>query len=97
MSRYFFTRQASQDLTEIYNFVVKVDIKAAARLLDLLEDKCRALAESPKIGRARNELALALRSFPAGRYVIYYRPVTSGVQIIRILHGSRDIESIFRE
>jgi toxin ParE1/3/4 len=47
------------------------------------------------MGRRRDELAPGLRSFPAGRYVIFYLPLTDGVDIVRVLHGSRDIETVF--
>jgi toxin ParE1/3/4 len=28
-----------------------------------------------------------------GRYVIFYLPIPGGVQIVRVLHGARDIEA----
>jgi toxin ParE1/3/4 len=36
-----------------------------------------------------------LRSHPIGHYLIFYFPLEDGVDIIRVLHGSRDIESLF--
>jgi toxin ParE1/3/4 len=39
-------------------------------------------------------LVLTLRSFPVGNYVIFYREVSEGIEIIRVLHGARDIEGI---
>jgi len=36
-----------------------------------------------------------MQSFPYGRYVIFYRALTDAIQIVRILHGARDIENIF--
>ena len=36
-----------------------------------------------------------MRSFPFGRYVIFYRVVTNAIEIVRILLGGRDTESIF--
>jgi toxin ParE1/3/4 len=38
-----------------------------------------------------------LRSFPVGRYVIFYLAIPGGVQIVRVLHGARDIEVAFTE
>ena len=52
------------------------------------------LAENPRIGRSREELAPELRSFPFQDYVIFYRPIDNGVEIVRVLRGSRDIESL---
>lgn len=31
------------------------------------------------------------RSVSAGAYVIFFRPIQSGVEIARVLHGSRDL------
>jgi len=48
------------------------------------------------MGRLRDELADGLRSFPVGRYVIFYRPIPKGIEIVRVLHGARDLDAIFR-
>jgi toxin ParE1/3/4 len=53
------------------------------------------LAKYPEAGRERPEIAAGLRSFPIGKYVLFYRPIHDGVEIVRVLHGSRDIDSIF--
>ena len=47
------------------------------------------------MGRTRNDLATGLRSFPVGNYVILYRPLENGVEVVRVVHGSRDIEDMF--
>ena len=55
------------------------------------------LARQPLIGRARKELATDLRSFPFGRYVIFYTPVHDGIDVVRVLHSARDIDAAFGE
>jgi toxin ParE1/3/4 len=47
------------------------------------------------MGRRREELAPGLRSFAMGLYLIFYMPMTNGVDIVRVLHGFRDIETVF--
>jgi toxin ParE1/3/4 len=42
-------------------------------------------------------LATDLHSFPLGRYVIFYVPRPKGVEIVRVLHGARDIESVLHD
>lgn len=49
----------------------------------------------PQSGRRRDELEPHLRSFPEGSYVVFYREIGEGIEIIRVLHSSRDIERIF--
>jgi plasmid stabilization system protein ParE len=46
-------------------------------------------------GGIRGELAAGLRSFPVGAYLIFYRQIEGGIQITRVLHGARDIASLF--
>jgi toxin ParE1/3/4 len=29
------------------------------------------------------------------RYLIFYRPIPDGIEVIRVLHGARDIDTIF--
>jgi toxin ParE1/3/4 len=49
------------------------------------------------MGRARQELAASLRSFPFGRYVIFYVPIENGINVVRVLHSARDIDAVFDE
>ena len=65
------------------------------QLLNDLEEQCQALAAFPMMGREREELAPRLRSLPLPPYVIFYYPLTNGVDVARILHSSRDIGSAF--
>jgi hypothetical protein len=43
--------------------------------------------------RAREELAASWRSFPFGRYVIFYTSLEDGIDVVRVLHSARDIDS----
>jgi toxin ParE1/3/4 len=49
------------------------------------------------MGRAREELAADLRSFPFGRYVIFYMPAQDGIDVVRVLHSARDVDAAFGE
>jgi toxin ParE1/3/4 len=89
------TSQALLDLTEIALRIAEENPTAADRWIDSIDEKCQMLARASEIGRKRPDLAVDLRSFPVGKYVIFYRPVSDGVQIIRVLHGARDIPSLF--
>ncbi len=95
MNNLIFSPRAEQDLTEVWDFIAQDDIDAADRVRDDIEQKCQTLADNPGMGRARDELALSLRSFPVGRYIIFYRPIEDGIEVARILHGARDLRSIF--
>ena len=95
MKRYRLTPEAAHDLDEITDFIAADNPRAAARLIDSLEEKCQALADMPGMGRSREELAPNLSSSLVGKYVIFYRPDAEGVEIIRVIHGARDIPKLF--
>jgi toxin ParE1/3/4 len=53
------------------------------------------LAGNPEIGRLRPELSVqGLRSFPVQTHVIFYLAQQDGIEVVRVLHGSRDIPSL---
>ncbi len=49
------------------------------------------------MGRLKDELAPFLRSFLVKNNLIFYRPIDQGIEIVRILHGLQDIETIFQD
>jgi toxin ParE1/3/4 len=85
--------QAEIDLALIWQFIADGSVKAADTLLDRIDDTFNMLAQTPLAGRARNDLALNLRSFPIGSYVIFYTPVSDGVEVVRVMHGRQDIDA----
>jgi toxin ParE1/3/4 len=89
--------QVFHDLDAIATFIAQDNPHAAIRFLNSLEDRFRLLAASPGIGRLYPDLSAGIRGLTAGDYIIFYRQVASGVEIVRVLHSARDIESLFRE
>lgn len=51
----------------------------------------------PESGQRREEFPIGMRSFPAVEFIIFYRVFDDYIQIVRVLNGRRDIESIFKE
>ncbi|WP_245334863.1 type II toxin-antitoxin system RelE/ParE family toxin [Bradyrhizobium mercantei] len=64
---------------------------AADRVVDRIGNIFQMLAENPLAGRQRPELGMSIRSFPVGNYVLFYEAFPNGVEIVRVLHGARDI------
>ena len=96
MSRCRIVPAARRDLKEIYQHIAADNPAASGRLREIFAAKFRRLARHPLIGQKRDDLALGVRVFPAGSYVILYRPIESGIEIIQVLHGARDIAEAFR-
>ena len=92
------TQRAKADVLSIGRYIAEQSgsRSVALRFLDKIDAKLKFLARHPLAGEARPELASDVRSFPVGNYVIFYRPFEDGIEVLRILHGSRDIPRIFR-
>ena len=94
MPRLIFSPSARQDLTEIFDFIARDKPVAASNWIDLIEEKCKLLAETPEFGEKRPEYGANIRSSMVGRYVIFYRSIDSGIEIVRVISGDRDIRSL---
>lgn len=88
------SRSCIHDLEEIWSFIARDSPVQADKWIGILDQKIRLLAQNAQLGRARSELAEGLRSYPVKNYVIFYLPLEleEGIKLVRILHGSRDIE-----
>jgi toxin ParE1/3/4 len=91
-----FIGRAERDLVEIGDFIARDNPVAAAQFVALLEQCCSVFAVHPLAGRARDELTKGLRSLAYGRYVIFYRAIEDGAEIVRVLHGARDLRRALR-
>lgn len=96
MNKVLLSQIAETDLIDIWSFAARDDEEAADRLIDQIYVKFRRLAANPKLGRLRPELHGSIRSFGVGEYVIFYRKGARSIEVARVLHGHRDIPSLFR-
>jgi len=89
--------KALEDLAEIWAYIADGSLRHADAFAAAINRELRDLARHPLIGRARPELLSDLRSFPFGRYVIFYLPRKRGIEVVRVLHGARDLKPLFDE
>jgi toxin ParE1/3/4 len=87
------TPQAEIDVTSIWQFIADDNVKAADALIDRIEATFDMLAQAPLAGRARPDLRSNLRSFTVRSYVIFYVPVSDGIEVVRVMHGRQDIDA----
>jgi toxin ParE1/3/4 len=87
--------EANTDLIEIGFYIAQDDRAAADRLVDSLTEKFEILAQHPEMGRLRDDLAPSLRSFVTDSYIIFYQPTENGIEVVRVLHSSRDSSEFF--
>jgi toxin ParE1/3/4 len=88
---------AQADLLDIWNFIASDSFDKADQLLKKIDSQLKMLASNPGMGTKRDSLAPNLRSFPLGNYLIFYRSINQGIEVIRVIHGARDIQSLFEE
>ncbi len=91
-----FTRsaQAEEDLIEIWSYIADDNPQAGDKLLDKIDEACARLAEYPNLGQARPDLAQGLRHSVVGQYLILYREMPRGIEVVRVLHGARHLPDL---
>ncbi|CAM5793748.1 MAG: type II toxin-antitoxin system RelE/ParE family toxin [Burkholderiales bacterium] len=89
--------QAEVDILEIWEYIAADSVEQADRWIDKLDRSLQLWATQPMMGRERTELAVGLRSLPFGRYVVFFLPLEDGIDVVRVMHGSLDIEERFHE
>jgi len=97
MKRYRITHLAQADIDSAWFYIAKDRQSAADRLLDRLRQRFELLSENPLVGESRSDLAEGVRQSVVGNYVVLYRPVADRVQIVRVIHGARDVFAEFRK
>ena len=103
MSRVIRRPRARADIQEQAFRIADADPDAARRFLAEVERGLELLAGMPGMGTARPRLSPALRGlrmFPVSggfdSHLLFYRPIRDGIELVRVLHGARDIEAIMR-
>ncbi len=87
---------AVADLAEIWAYIALDSPGNADHFINRIFRICQqGLASNPRLVPARDEMSPGLRSLVFESYVIFYHPIPNGVEVVRVLHGMRDLESNF--
>jgi toxin ParE1/3/4 len=100
MSRFILAPAAKSDLIEIWNYYAAEvgDLDLADKIRDEIFTGIRAAARKPGIGHFRRDLAgEPLRFWRVRSYLIIYRSEAKPIQVVRILHGARDVQGVLGE
>ncbi len=87
--------EAKIDLDDIWFYIAQDSPNNADRFLNQIQETSLSLANFPHLGTIRNELKANLRSHPIGNYLIFYFPLENGIDIVRVIHQSRNIGILF--
>jgi toxin ParE1/3/4 len=97
MNRYIISPSASKDLNEISNYFFAHNIQAGEKLFLEFNKKCQKLTQFPKMGRSYAHVRPNLRGLPLQGYIIIYQVLENEVEILRVVHGSQDLELLLSE
>jgi toxin ParE1/3/4 len=97
--RYVLAPEAALDLVQIWRYIAKQSsVEMADRVESAIREKIVFLSVSPDAGHWRKNLTEeAVKFFPVYSYLIVYRPETTPLQVVSILHGRRDVEQVLRD
>jgi len=95
--------RALMDLDEIAEQIGQTSPRAALRFLDAFDQTVAALATMPGLGSpyvSDHPRLRDLRVRPVKRFknfLIFYKPIADGIEVLRVLHGARDIPEILED
>ena len=84
---------ADVDLDSIWSYIAVDSVRAANEQIDRIGEVFEMLVQNPLAGRERSDLQRGLRSFPVGSYLVFYLPLSDGVEIVRVMSGRQDIDT----
>lgn len=85
---------AEKDLHDIAVYIARDNRTAARNWAANIREKCQLLGEMRDLGVERYDLREGLRTYPVGNYLILYKQVKFGVEVVRVLHGARQWEKL---
>ncbi|GAB4296754.1 MAG: type II toxin-antitoxin system RelE/ParE family toxin [Oscillatoriaceae cyanobacterium] len=97
MSRYVINILASRDLNDIAEYFATHSVEAGEKFFLEFNRRCEQLVKFPNLGKSYAEIRPNLRGLPLKDYVIFYRLVDDGIEILRVLSGRRNFTDFFQE
>ena len=94
---------AKRDLVEIVDYIGARNPTASERFVVAIKRDCAFLLSFPRAGALRTGVPRrfrGLRSWPVGgskNYLIFYLPAEDGIDVVRVLHGARNVRRVLRE
>ena len=88
------SRAALADFDALYDYIAHENPRAAAPVLRSLDHSIQLLADQPKLGKVFHHRRLRLRLLTHGEYLVFYRECPGVIEIVRVIHGRRNIPDI---
>ena len=91
------SRRATRDLRDIWIYIARDDRAAADRMQSELREAIDRLCDFPQIGHIRDDLTpRPLLFWTVHPYLIAYQRQGRRLRVVRVVHGKRDLGSLFR-
>jgi toxin ParE1/3/4 len=87
------TPQARRDLYEIWSYIDERNSRAADALINELTETFESLAKHKGLGTPRPKIDPELRVFPVRRYLIVFRRIDDGIEVVRVIHSAQDLSN----
>ena len=103
MSKKINKREAAKTaIIEIADYLAKDSILVSARFFDAVERRLEFLASMPEIGslwesehpRLKDVRVWRVDDFP--NHLLFYRPISDGIELIFACHAARDLNKLLR-
>lgn len=101
MPEFILASGVEDELWAIWEHIAADNPYAATQVVEAAYETFKTLAATPGLGRARkfrNPRLKGVRSWLVtgfDNYLIFYRAIPEGIQVLHVYHGARDIESLF--
>ncbi|MES1203900.1 MAG: type II toxin-antitoxin system RelE/ParE family toxin [Pseudomonadota bacterium] len=93
MKRYVLRPRAEADLADIWRYgVAQWSAKQADTYYVTLTSAFLRLSEMPDLGRPYDDLRHGYFRYLVGSHAVFYRKVTAGIEIVRVLHQRMDFD-----
>jgi toxin ParE1/3/4 len=91
VTTYRLATAAVADLDAIFDYIAEDNPRRAVSFIDEIIGRFDTIAERPHSYPARDDLAPDLRAGLHRPYLIVFRIAGDAVEIVRVIHGARDI------
>ncbi|WP_017669500.1 type II toxin-antitoxin system RelE/ParE family toxin [Blastomonas sp. AAP53] len=98
MRKLVYLDSATDDLIEILRYVTteSANLSVGTAFVSKLRARCAHLASLPgTLGSDRGECVPRLRSVSSYGYIIFFRYAEERLEVVNILHASRDVQAHF--
>ena len=96
MKRYIIAPEAGEDIKAIKAYLKReAGLSVANSTLKKIRDAFELLRRTPGLGHIREDLTdEPVKFWPVFPYLIVYNPSTQPIEIVRVIHGNRDVSAI---